>query len=110
MRSPRHLPLVLASGLAACTSAWCQSSNPSSPAPPSGPPAACPPGVGQAAPTVGSGQSNPNLSEQLSQSGGIICPPAGGDTGMTVSPRENGRMPVIPPPGSPGGDQSVKPK
>jgi len=103
--------LVLALGPLAPASAWCQSSPPSSPpASPASPNAACPPGVGAGAPTVGSGQTNPDLSDKLARSGGIICPPASGDSDMAVPPRETGRMPVIPPPGSPGGDQSVKPK
>jgi hypothetical protein len=52
-----------------------------------------------------------NLSEQLSQSGGIVRPPAGVDPGMTVRPPETGSaMPVIPPPGTPGNNPSVQPK
>jgi hypothetical protein len=54
-----------------------------------------------------------SLSERLDRSGGVIRPPDSMDTGITVSPKESGagsNMPVIPPPGSPGGDQSVQPK
>jgi hypothetical protein len=72
--------------------------------------AACPPDAPANSPTVGSGQSNPNLSNQLSNSSGVICPPAGVDPDMNVSPPGGGRTPVIPPPGSPGGDPDVKPK
>ena len=72
--------------------------------------AACPPDVRPNSPTVGSGQSNPNLSDQLANSSGVICPPAGVDPEMSVPPPGGGRTPVIPPPGSPGGDQSIKPK
>src|SRR5215472_16701599 len=72
--------------------------------------AACPPGTGPNAPTVGSGQSG-NLSDKLANSNGVICPPAGVDPQMHVAPpQEGGRMPVIPPPGTPGGDQKTVPK
>lgn len=72
--------------------------------------AACPPGVGGNAPTVGSGQSG-NLSDKLANSNGVICPPAGVDPEMHVTPpQQGGRMPVIPPPGAPGGDQKSVPK
>jgi hypothetical protein len=50
------------------------------------------------------------LSDQLSQSKGIICPPAGVDPGISVPPSGGGRTPVIPPPGTPGGDPSIQPK
>jgi hypothetical protein len=56
------------------------------------------------------GQGGRNLSEQLAQSGGVICPPANVDPEMKVPTPDAGRTPVIPPPGSPGGDQSVQPK
>jgi hypothetical protein len=72
--------------------------------------AACPPDAGANSPTVGSGQSNPNLSDQLANSSGVICPPSGVDPEIHVSPPGGGRTPVIPPPGSPGGDPNVKPK
>jgi hypothetical protein len=83
-------------------------SPPVTPAPSKEP--ACPPGTGGNAPTVGSGQSG-NLSDRLAGSNGVICPPAGVDQQMRVSPpQEGGRMPVIPPPGAPGGDQTTVPK
>jgi len=46
------------------------------------------------------------------QSDGVIHPPATGDQGV-VRPPETSQsmpMPVIPPPGSPGGNPNVKPK
>jgi hypothetical protein len=50
-------------------------------------------------------------SSSLSHSGGVISPPGNVDPQMKQTPPSSGdRMPVIPPPGSPGGDQSVKPK
>jgi hypothetical protein len=55
---------------------------------------------------------NQTLSDKLSQQHGTLHPPAAVDPGMAVSPspRQQGSMPVIPPPGSPGGNQSVVPK
>jgi hypothetical protein len=52
-----------------------------------------------------------NLSTQLSQSHGTVSPP-NVDPGMTVRPSavQHGTMPVIPPPGTPGGSSSVVPK
>ena len=52
-----------------------------------------------------------STSSELSRSGGVIKPPADVDPQMKQTPPASGdKMPVIPPPGSPGGDQSVKPK
>jgi hypothetical protein len=74
------------------------------------PTAACPPGVGNDPPTVGSGP-NTNLSDKLADSKGVICPPPSADQEMSVAPPATGsNMPVIPPKGSPGTDQSVQPK
>jgi hypothetical protein len=50
-----------------------------------------------------------NLSDKLDQTNGVICPP-NVDPGMKAPTPQAGKMPVIPPPGSPGGDQSVQPK
>jgi hypothetical protein len=53
------------------------------------------------------------LSERLDRSHGVIKPPAGVDPGMQVAPKDpsaGSNMPVIRPPGSPGGDQSIQPK
>jgi hypothetical protein len=50
------------------------------------------------------------LSDQLSESKGVLCPPAGVDPGISVPPSGGGRTPVIPPPGTPGGDPSIQPK
>lgn len=51
-----------------------------------------------------------NLSDQLAQSNGVICPPAGVDPKMAAPPRAGGATPVIPPPGAPGGDPNTVPK
>jgi hypothetical protein len=71
--------------------------------------AACPPDVKGEPPTVGRG-SGEALSDKLAQSKGVICPPAAVDPQMQVTPPGGGRLRVIPPPGSPSGDQSVQPK
>ena len=75
--------------------------NPSAPV---GPPSAVSPPE-QIAPPAGS------MSDRLSQQRGTITPP-NVDPGMTVAPSQSGRTSpaVIPPPGSPGGNQSVIPK
>jgi hypothetical protein len=52
------------------------------------------------------------LSERLDRANGVIQPPAGTDPGIAapVPMPPPGSTPVIPPPGTPGGDQSVQPK
>src|SRR3954466_10923349 len=74
------------------------------------PGAACPPGTTQNAPTVGRPSDGKPLSDQLPQSRGVICPPAGVDPEMRQPPPQGGTLKVIPPPGSPGGDPRVQPK
>jgi hypothetical protein len=54
---------------------------------------------------------NQSLSDKLDKSGGVICPPNNVDPNMKApTPQGGNTMPVIPPPGSPGGDPSVRPK
>ena len=52
------------------------------------------------------------LSDRLSRQQGTLQPPTTIDPGITkpVPQRGAGTMPVIPPPGTPGGDQKVVPK
>jgi hypothetical protein len=71
--------------------------------------AACPPDIKGNPPTVGGGSSEP-LSDKLAQSKGVICPPAGVDREMQVTPPSGGHLKVIPAPGTPGGDPNVQPK
>jgi hypothetical protein len=52
---------------------------------------------------------NQTLSDKLGQSNGVICPPDV-DPDIKAPTPNAGKMPVIPPPGSPGGDPSVEPK
>ena len=63
------------------------------------------PGSPSAVPESGSSSS------ELSRSGGVITPPAEVDPRMKQTPPPSGdNMPVVPPPGTPGGNPSVKPK
>jgi len=55
-------------------------------------------------------QPREDLSDRLARSDGTICPPAAVDPDIHVPAQETGKMPVIPPPGSPGGDPNVRPK
>jgi hypothetical protein len=116
MSSPNHLPkllsIALLSGAAALMPAFslAQSAQ-DSPLPKAPPeimskelrdPRAC---ARQSAETTGQ-----SFSEQLARSDGVICPPPGVDSGIRAPTPEGGRMPVISPPGSPGGDPDVRPK
>jgi hypothetical protein len=74
-----------------------------------GPGVACPPDVKSEPPTVGGGGAG-TLSDKLAQSKGVICPPSEVDRDIQVAPPAGGRLKVIAPPGTPGGDQSVQPK
>ncbi len=60
--------------------------------------------------TVGRAGGSQPLGDKLAQSDGVLCPPSNVDPAMRAPAPETGKMPVIPPPGSPGGDQSVRPK
>jgi len=59
-----------------------------------------------------SGSSTEPLSEKLNRSGGVIRPPSDVDSGMTQYPPPAGSksMPVIRPPGAPGGRPGINPK
>lgn len=50
------------------------------------------------------------LGDKLAKSDGVLCPPPGVDPEMHAPTPQGGAMPVIPPPGGPGGDPSVRPK
>jgi hypothetical protein len=76
------------------------------------PPSTKPPGTtdpGKNNPSTTGSSRNENLSDTLARSDGVLCPPSV-DPEITVPPRGGGRTPVIPPPGSPGGDPNVQPK
>ena len=50
-----------------------------------------------------------NLSDKLARTDGVICP-ENVDPHIKAPTPETGKMPVIPPPGTPGGDPTVRPK
>jgi hypothetical protein len=56
------------------------------------------------------GQNREPLGDKLAQSDGVLCPPAGVDPEMRAPTPDAGKTPVIPPPGTPGGDPSIRPK
>jgi hypothetical protein len=56
------------------------------------------------------GQRAEPLGDKLAKSNGVLCPPAGVDPEIRAPTPDTGNTPVIPPPGSPGGDPSVRPK
>ena len=57
-------------------------------------------------------QPGETLSEHLDRNQGVISPPPTGDAEIyTTAPNPDpGTTPVIPPPGSPGGDPNIQPK
>ena len=82
--------------------------------PPSQPVPERPPGTTATQPPaeqVAPGADRGSLSDRLSREKGTVTPPDV-DPGMSVHPpaATRGRMPVIPPPGTPGGNQNVVPK
>lgn len=58
------------------------------------------------------GQGNEPLGDKLAKSDGVLCPPSNVDPAIRSATPSNdsSNTPVIPPPGSPGGDPSVRPK
>ena len=72
---------------------------------PSGGPRAGQPATPAVPPASGTSSSD------LNRSGGVITPPAGIDPEIKQTPPTTGStMPIIPPPGTPGGNPAVKPK
>jgi hypothetical protein len=103
LRSLSLTALLVAAGPALAQNP--QPAPPSSTTVPTAPPNSASPPPERMAPADGT------LSNRLSQQKGTIKP-QNVDPGMTVSPPQNGTAstPVIPPPGSPGGNSSVVPK
>jgi hypothetical protein len=56
------------------------------------------------------GQASEPLADKLAKSDGVLCPPPGVDPEIRAPTPDAGNMPVIPPPGSPGGNPDVRPK
>lgn len=105
------LPLVLAASMAALPAARAQDTNlpqaPNMPAPHTTV-------LEKVDPPLQSdhGETTGSLSETLNRSEGVITPPAGVDP-LIRKPAPvagAGRMPVIPPPGEPGGNPEVQPR
>jgi hypothetical protein len=70
-----------------------------------------PPRAGAAAPEgTTTGQRAEPLADKLARADGVLCPPAGIDPEIRAPTPDAGKTPVIPPPGSPGGDPSIRPK
>jgi hypothetical protein len=66
---------------------------------------------GTVAPEGGTtGQRAEPLGDKLARSDGVLCPPPGVDPEIRAPTPDAGNTPVIPPPGSPGGDPTVRPK
>jgi hypothetical protein len=107
-------------GVLACAAFPCiaaaqnpQPAAPQDPHHPLAPPSSSQPPPEQIAPrdTVPGTQSADTLSDRLSKQQGTLRPPSV-DPGISAPLPSNGQgaMPVIPPPGSPGGNQAVVPK
>jgi hypothetical protein len=56
------------------------------------------------------GRASEPLGDKLARSDGVLCPPAGVDPEIRAPTPDAGKTPVIPPPGSPGGDPTLRPK
>lgn len=106
--------LVAASGVAAAQAPPTPATPPARTAPPAPDHAAgCAPTQ-----TTPKGNITPNdattgqapLGDKLAKSDGVLCPPSGVDPEMRAPTPDTGNTPVIPPPGSPGGDPNIRPK
>ena len=74
--------------------------------------AACAPNARATATPDGitTGRAGEPLGEKLAKTNGVLCPPSGVDPEMHAPTPDGGTTPVIPPPGSPGGNPNVQPK
>src|SRR5262245_7819888 len=63
-------------------------------------------------PSTGDAHANEPLTKKLEEGEGVLEPPRGLDPEIKKAPPGDFKstMPVIPPPGEPGGDESVQPK
>jgi hypothetical protein len=116
MKATRHS--ILAAALLLCSSVTLAvaQDHPANPPTAADPPShvdpkGCAPGErlqtdGAGAPQQKSGEP---LSDKLARTDGVLCPP-NVDPEIKAPTPPGGKMPVIPPPGSPGGDQNVQPK
>ena len=113
----RTLAVLLSAGLALAPVGASFAQNPQ-PAPPGvthpqvASPSAPSPPPEKVAPRADAITGKPTLSEKLAQQNGTLKPPEGVDSDSVIDPpaRAEGTMPVIPPPGTKGGNQKVVPK
>jgi hypothetical protein len=110
MRTQNVVVLIATVAALSIPTAQAQLDRPVAPPALSQPSNPCPPSTSKNNTASNETTGSRTLSDQLSQSKGIICPPAGVDPGISVSPSGGGRTPVIPPPGTLGGDPSIQPK
>src|SRR5215831_6020688 len=69
-----------------------------------------PPSPQQAPKGATVGQAGEPLGDKLARSDGVMCPPTGVDPLIRAPTPDTADKPVIPPPGSPGGDPNLRPK
>jgi hypothetical protein len=111
----RSIPMLLVLAVAAVPlAAMAQNPQPAPPgvqAPVAPPNAASPPPEKVAPGALDKQADNQNLSDRSSRQRGTLHP-GNVDPGISIAPpaRGQGTMPVIPPPGTPGGNQNVVPK
>jgi hypothetical protein len=107
-------PIVIAIAAAAVLGAPARAQAPAPPAPPKLDPKACNDRerltLGDTHQMQGRGTTGESASDKFARTDGVICPPPGLDPDIRAPAPGSGRTPVIPPPGSPGGDPSVRPK
>ena len=79
--------------------------------PPVAPPNAPTPPPEKLAPGADGTTGKQTLSDKLAKQNGTLRPPETDSVGTVIKPRQGaGAMPVIPPPGAPGGNPRVVPK
>ncbi len=110
-RAGTALALAAAALLGLTAVAQAQDNEVSPPVLPPQPGTGVPEKVSPPASTTQEGDVTGTLSQKLDKSEGVIKPPAGVDPEIRVQPPETGGvMPVIPPPGEPGGNPQIQPK
>lgn len=109
---PRRLAITIGVVAALGLGAAAQAQNPQPGPPGQTPPPVTPPGPTTTPPDQIAPRTDPSLSDTLSRNRGVLTPPAAVDPGITQAPPRpaTGTMPVIPPPGTPGGKPGVVPK
>jgi hypothetical protein len=107
--------LVAISSAAKAQKSPAPSNPPSSTASPVSGPANCAPtqstAQGKIAPLGNTSERGKEpLGDTLAKSDGVLCPPTNVDPAIRAPTPDVGNTPVIPPPGSPGGDPTIRPK